>query len=765
MDSGITAIGDYAFSNMDSLTTVRVASTVTALGEGAFYNCGNLSNLQIPENVEIEAFAIGGDYGSTRWTYDPSEAKLTVTGSGAMGEPYVEGSTTERNSSYVPWYPYRDQIEEVEVEEGVTNLSTYAFHGMSSLTAVTLPSTLTEIGEGAFESCTSLTYISIPDSVSVISHYAFLGCEGLRSIHIPASVTYIDVKAFSDCPYLHEFYFYGDAPEFGNQAIMDSEYITVYYSGSGWDDVKLFDSLNFESWTPGDYDNSGTNVSGESIKVQTSGKYGEDVEWSFDEDTGVLVIDGTGEMQEPVTIVVQDEETGAVTTNYSSNAVPWRSFYHQIKTVEISDGITHISRYAFYWLTQVESITIPDSMVEIGQQSFVHCSKLQSFESGDQLVTIGERAFEDCTALAAIYLPESLTSIEEGAFSGCEALSDIYYGGNENEWEAIVIGEDNDPLYNATIHYDCTGIDQYEKNPEFEHISYYCKLDETISITAVYITENDITENDITWSCSDESAVSFSGTSIQGPSVTGEEDTYWISVQVTGLAKGDHDIVLSVFEDSATVGLYVIVPGIEGFTDESYFCRSGEAVTISAVYVSNIAPEQITWTCDDTDAVSFGETDIQGPSVTGEANTYHISVQATGLVWGEYEISLNIDGFVSETTLTVGHVDSLSPKCGYQLVGFSYPLMCTIEFDTEIELVENESAYAYLVTYDEGEIIEEISLNYSASVSAIDNSMLTLSFNLEKEYVLNAGTEYAVLIDADAIRFPDDDSYFERLLA
>ena len=454
--SGITKIGSYVFSNMDALTTVQIANTVATLGDGAFYNCGKLTNLQIPGSVtSFGNFVIGGTYGKTQWEYNPVEKKLTVTGDGAMGEPYVEGSTTEKNASRVPWNRYRDQIEKVVIEEGVVNLSTYALHGMTSLTAVTLPSTLEEIGEGSFESCTALTYICIPDSVKTIGHYAFRYCEGLRSIHIPASVTSVGVRAFADCPYLHEFYFYGDAPEFENQAIMDSEYITVYYDGSGWSDVKsLFEYLTFETWEPGEYDDSGTNVSGEGIKSQTSGKYGDDIEWNYDEKSAVLTLSGKGEMGDPITIVTVDETTNTTTTSYSTNAVPWNPFNQQIKEVVISDGITSISRYAFWWLTQIESITIPDSVTTVGQQSFVHCSKLQTVTFGKDLTTIGEEAFKDCTALKEVYISDKLASVEESAFTGCEALTDVYYEGGENAWGDIVIGEDNDPLINAEIHYN-----------------------------------------------------------------------------------------------------------------------------------------------------------------------------------------------------------------------------------------------------------------------------------------------------------------------
>ena len=658
--SGITKIGSYVFSGMNALTTVQIANTVTVLGEGAFYNCGKLTNLQIPDSVtSIGSFAVGGSYGETRWEYNPMEKKLTVTGNGVMGEPYVEGSTTEKNASRVPWNRYRDQIEEVVIEEGVINLSTYALHGMISLTAVTLPSTLEEIGEGSFESCTALTYICIPDSVKTIGHYAFRYCEGLRSIHIPASVTSIGVRAFADCAYLHEFYFYGDAPAFEKQAIMDSEYITVYYDGSGWSDVKsLFEYLTFETWEPGEYDDSGTNVSGEGIKSQTSGKYGDDIEWNYDEESAVLTLSGKGEMGDPITIVTVDETTNTTTTSYSTNAVPWNPFNQQIKEVVISDGITSISRYAFWWLAQIESITIPDSVITVGQQSFVHCSKLQTVTFGDDLTTIGKEAFKDCTALKEIYISDKLASVEESAFTGCETLADVYYEGSENEWGDIVIGEDNDPLINAEIHYNY-GND--EENPEeggdisltaiiFEK-DYSCKEGEAIQITATYISNNE--PSDIIWECNEENAITFGESTIQAPSVTGEEDTWRISVLATCIKEGSYDITLSIGDTSGMTS--IIVENI----------------------ISGVCGTELTWTLDEEGTLvisgsgamkDYDETE-EPPwnNITDQQPIYNIIIEEGVTSIGKVAFQ---SLFEVETVQILGHIEEIN-ECAFDITGSS----------------------------------------------------------------------------------------------
>jgi hypothetical protein len=53
-------------------------------------------------------------------------------------------------------------------------------------------------------------------------------------------------------------------------------------------------------------------------------------------------------------------------------------------------------------------------------------------------------------------LPGSITAIEANAFRNCTKLTDIYYAGTEAQWQAVAIGEGNEALANATIHYNST---------------------------------------------------------------------------------------------------------------------------------------------------------------------------------------------------------------------------------------------------------------------------------------------------------------------
>ncbi|EKT3965744.1 leucine-rich repeat domain-containing protein [Flavobacterium psychrophilum] len=80
----------------------------------------------------------------------------------------------------------------------VTAISKNAFK-FSSLTATTIPNSLTVIEEGAFGYCTNLTSVNLGNSVTSIQAKAFTNCRSLRFVTIPNSVTVIGNGAFSEC--------------------------------------------------------------------------------------------------------------------------------------------------------------------------------------------------------------------------------------------------------------------------------------------------------------------------------------------------------------------------------------------------------------------------------------------------------------------------------------------------------------------------------------------------------------------------------------
>ena len=133
--------------------------------------------------------------------------------------------------------------------------------------------------------------------------------------------------------------------------------------------------------------------------------------------------------------------------------------------VTIPDGIVSIADFAFKDCTGLTSVTIPDSVTSIGWGVFDGCTGLTSVTIPNGIFNIQWRTFCDCTGLTSVTIPDNVISIEIRAFGGCTALKDVYYGGTEAQWKEIKIGDYNDALTSATIHYNSTSQPTQPEQP------------------------------------------------------------------------------------------------------------------------------------------------------------------------------------------------------------------------------------------------------------------------------------------------------------
>lgn len=111
--------------------------------------------------------------------------------------------------------------------------------------------------------------------------------------------------------------------------------------------------------------------------AETNGTCGENVTWSFDENTGAFTVSGTGDIENYI--------------DYTET--PWYSVASSVKSITISNGITSIGNYAFAMFENAETVSIPESVTKIGDYAFYNCEKLQSFDIPENIMHIGDGSF------------------------------------------------------------------------------------------------------------------------------------------------------------------------------------------------------------------------------------------------------------------------------------------------------------------------------------------------------------------------------------
>ena len=207
--NSVTKIGDSAFLFCSSLTSITIPNSVTSIGSYAFHRCSSLTSITIPNSVT----SIGV------WTFRECSSLTSITIPNSVTR--IGGSAFRECSS----------LTSITIPNSVTSIGDWVFEGCTSLTSITIPNSVTSISESAFRGCTSLTSITIPNSVTIIEDNIFLGCSNLNSITIPNSVTRIESEAFAGCKNFENVYCYAEkVPSTNTDAFKDSyiEYATLH---------------------------------------------------------------------------------------------------------------------------------------------------------------------------------------------------------------------------------------------------------------------------------------------------------------------------------------------------------------------------------------------------------------------------------------------------------------------------------------------------------------------------------------------------------
>ena len=407
--AGVTSIGEAAFSECNSLTSIEIPNSVTSIGDYAFFDCSGLDSVVIPNSVtSIGNQAFVRCFGLTSVTIGNSVTsigsqafsacsglasitslipadKLFTVGTSVFGHVdktyctlYVPYGAKEAYASTAGWSEFANIVElEPEIitggncgenvtwtfEDGVLTISgsgemyDYSFDHKPwrdyNILDLVIEQGVTRIGDSAFNGFWGLPSIVIPDNVTSIGNCAFELSDNIKSVTIGKGVTSIGVGAFASCNGITRFVIDSGNPVYDSRdncnAIIETATNTL---------IQGFNSTIIP--------NSVTSI-GDFSFVQC--------------------------------VILTD--------------------------IVIPVGVTSIGESAFLNCYGLTSVVIPNSVTSIGNLAFSACSGLTKIEIPNSVTCIGNSAFSDCHGLTSVVIPNSVTSIGNDAFCFCNKLTSI----------------------------------------------------------------------------------------------------------------------------------------------------------------------------------------------------------------------------------------------------------------------------------------------------------------------------------------------------
>jgi hypothetical protein len=336
--SSVNCIGFSAFED-DSLTSVKIPSSVTKIEYNAFNGCKVMTSIDIPSSVtEIEDGAFASCFNLTNINVAADNANFTS----------VDGILYNKDITELVSFADGIKKDIFAIPSTVTSVRGYAFRGCS-VERIEVPSSVTYLGDGAFWSCEVVIIDNFSKNVKT-GESVFANCGQIIFKKESVVVGNPDLSVVMDTSELKGVRF---------KVLSDS---TVELSGARLD----IDTI---------YIPSKVKINGDIYTVTTIGY-------------GAFMITGGSNLR-----CVKLPSTITKIGDYAFNWV-------YINEIEIPSSVVEIGENAFSYCEILKSVKISENVRSIGKEAFYGCDKLDvMIDNSKDNIIIGEDAFKYCKSV------------------------------------------------------------------------------------------------------------------------------------------------------------------------------------------------------------------------------------------------------------------------------------------------------------------------------------------------------------------------------
>ena len=436
---GVTSIGDSAFRDCSSLTSIKIPAGVTSIGDFAFEYCYGLTSIEIPAGVT--------SIGESAFEHCSGLTSIEISA----------GVTSIGESAFEECYG----LTSIEIPAGVTSIGESAFEECHGLTSIEIPAGVTSIGNRAFYNCYGLTSITvdsknkyydsrdncnaiietgsntlirgcksskIPAGVTSIGNRAFYNCSGLTSIEIPAGVTSIGVSAFEECESLTSIEIPAGVTSIGHDAFGAClDLVIACYKDSYAYNYAIDNNIPvklLEVETPGDASGDDKPTPNPTTPSNPKNDDTQQKPKAVPAKKGTTLTVSSKKLKVKVTSSSKKNPTVTV-TKITDKKAKKLTIPASVKVKGVTYKVTGIADKAFKNNKKLTTVTIGSNVNKIGKEAFSGCSALKKVTIGKNVTSIGNKAFYKCTKLASVTIPAKVTTIGDSAFAGCKNLKKI----------------------------------------------------------------------------------------------------------------------------------------------------------------------------------------------------------------------------------------------------------------------------------------------------------------------------------------------------